>query len=293
VTTLGVGFRLWPSKLPTLSTHFPFISFRTNANVDILTIRMTTTGQLQAATGTTNGNGGTTVATSSGPVTTANAWQHVEIKATKGAGTGALEVRVNGVAIASLTLTGQTFSASNIAQIFIGIADGSGSSDGSMVGYWKDLVIWDTAGSVNNDFLGSVSVRDLYTDADIALNWTPSTGMTGWDLIDKTAVDDTTYISAASSAISPYVGSLTNLPADVTSVRALLTLCRSVKTDGGDCNLQTGLTPNNVDWDDGADTPITTASTFRWDVSELSPDTAAPWTPTEVNSAYVRVDRTL
>jgi hypothetical protein len=292
VTTLGVGFRLWLSKLPTTSTLFPFVSFRDNTNTDILTIRVTTTGQLQAAKATTSGSGGTTLATS-GPVITANTYTHIEIKATKGNGTGALEVQVDGVAVASLALTSQTLSANNIAQIFIGCSEGIGATDANMKSYWKDLVLWDTNGSVGNDFQGSVAVRDLYPDADISLNWTPSSGTTGWDLIDETTPDDADYISAASDAIDPYVASLTDLPIDVTSVRALIPIYRAEKTDGGDCNLQIGLTPNNADWDDGADTPISTAYTFRWDVSELSPDTGSLWTPTEVNSAYVRVDRTL
>jgi hypothetical protein len=290
VTTLGVGFRMWLAKLPTTPSRAPFLDFRTSVNAVILTMRVTTTGQLEVASGTTNGQGGSTLGTTTGPVITANAYNHVEIKATKGAGTGAAEIRVNGVSV--LALTGLTLSASNIAQIFIGVSDASGGDDANMKAYWKDLVLWDTAGSVGNDFQGSVAVRDLYTDADIDLNWTPSTGTTGWDLLDKTAVDDSTYIQAGDPPPDPAVFSLTDLPADVTSVRALIPIYRSIKTDGGDCNLQTGLTPNNTDWDDGADTPITTAYTFRWDVSELSPDTAAPWTPTEVDDAYVRINRT-
>jgi hypothetical protein len=294
VTTLGLGFRWWLDKLPSNTGSFPFVSFRTNTNTDILTVRVTTTGQLQLATGASDsGHGGTTLATSIGPVLTANAYQHVEIKATKGAGTGAVEIRVNGIEIPSLTITGQAMGASNIAQIFVGSAEEAGGSDANMNSYIKDLVLWDTSGTEGNDFQGSVAVRDLYTDADISLNWTPSTGSTGWDLLDKTSVDDATYISAASSAISPYVASLTDLPDDVTSIRALLPIVRAVKTDGGDCNIQVGLTPNNTDWDDGADRPVTTASTFYWDVSQVSPDTLAPWTPVEVNSAYVRIDRTL
>ena len=292
VTTLGVGFRLWLDKLPTSSSYFPFFSFRDNTNTDILTVRVTTTGQLQAAKATTSGAGGTTLATSTGPVITANAYTHIEVKVTKGNGTGELEVRVDGVEVASLTLTAQALSANNIAQIFIGCSEGAGGSDLNMKSYWKDIIIWDTNGSVGNDFQGSVSVRDLYPDADIDLNWTPSTGSTGWDLINETDGDDTNYIQAGDPPPDPYVASLTDLPVDVTSVRALIPIYRSVKTDGGDCNLQIGLTPNNTDWDDGADTPISTAYTYRWDVSELSPDTGTPWTPTEVNSAYVRINRT-
>jgi hypothetical protein len=214
----------------------------------------------------------------------------VEVKGFASATVGTVEVRVNGVVV--LNLTGLNTGADVIGQIVFGTYRANGYEQ-TIEAYWKDVVFWDTSGSVGNDFQGSVAVRDLYTDADISLNWTPSTGSTGWDLIDETTPNDADYISAASAATANYVASLTNLPVDVTSVRALLPICRSVKTDGGDCNLQVGLTPNNTDWDDGADNPLTTAYTFRYDVSELSPDTAAPWTPTEVNAAYVRLDRTL
>lgn len=286
--TLGIATRIWLPQLPADNFSCPLIGFRDGSNNVLCAIRILSTGAIEARS--SDQNAGTQYGVTSGPVVVANAWNHVEVKAFSNAATGTMEVRVNGVAV--LTLTGLNTGTGPIAQIQFGTYK-SVSGAQFIEAYWKDLVLWNTSGSVGNDFQGSVAVRDLYTDADISLNWTPSTGSTGWDLIDKTAVDDTTYIQAGDPPPAASVFSLTDLPVDVTSVRALIPIVRSVKTDGGDCNLQVGLTPNNTDWDDGADNPLTTAYTFRWDVSELSPDTAAPWTPTEVNAAYVRVDRTL
>lgn len=278
-TTGGFGCRLWMGSLPSTNTSTPFISFRNNANANLQILRILSTGAISFAGQTT-----------SGPVVVANAYNHIEVKLFMSATVGTAEVRVNGVPV--IAATGLNTGTDQIAQYTIG-CDATILVTAASDSYWKDMVFWNASGSVGNDFQGSVAVRDLYTDADIDLNWTPSTGSTGWDLLDKTAVDDTTYIEAGDPPPDPAVFSLTDLPADVTSVRALLPIYRAIKTDGGDCNLQAGLTPNNTDWDDGADNPITTAYTFRWDVSELSPDTAAPWTPTEVNDAYVRINRTL
>lgn len=292
VTTLGLAFRMWPVKLPTVEGMCPAFAFRTNANAGIITVWISTTGQLIAYAGGNNMFGGLGAELGrSVPCITANTWQHVETKATKGAGTGAIEIRVNGAV--KLNLTGLTLSASNIAQFSVGNHENSGSSDGAMITYYKDLVVWDTSGSYGNDFQGSVAIHDLIPDGDIALNWTPSTGATGWNLIDENLPNDGDYISAASPPPAAAVFSLTNLPPDVTSIRALLPIMRVMKTDGGDCDVQAGLTPDNVAWVNGANVPVTTAFTYFWSPIHTSPATAAPWTPAEVNAAYVRVNRTV
>jgi hypothetical protein len=84
-----------------------------------------------------------------------------------------------------------------------------------------------------------------------------------------------------------------NLPPDITSVRALISVTRHRKIDGGDGNVQTALSPNGTNWDNGADRPITTAFQYDFDVSEVSPVTSSPWTPVEVDSLKLRINRTL
>lgn len=285
-TTGGIAFRLWTSALPIGNTERgnAYWAFRTSANADIAFFRIGASGQIIAynAAGTQVGE--------SGPVIVANAYNHIETKILRNAAAGTAEVRVNGVA--ALTLTGLALGSSDILNLFIG-QDSEGTQANSRSIYYKDVVFWDGSGSKGNDFQGSVAVHDLYPNADISLNWTPSTGSTGWDLIDETTPNDADYIQAGAPAPAAYVASLTDLPEDVTSVRALLSIVRAVKTDGGDCNLQISLTPNNTAWDDGANRPITTAYTYWWDVSEVSPNTLAPWTPVEVNAAYIKANRTV
>jgi hypothetical protein len=286
--TVGVGCRLWQNELPegNSSDGNAQIGFRTSGNVLVCYIQAQTDGSIAAYN-----SSDVLLGTSALPVLTAGGYHHIETKVLRDAAAGTIEVRVNGVV--ALDLDTLALGASNIGIVTLG-CDVRNSGSTVPGNHYKDFVYWDGSGSAGNDFQGSVAVRDLYTDADIDIgDWTASTGSTIWDLVDETTPDDADYGQAADPAPDPVKMSLTDLPDDVTSVKALIPITRAIKTDGGDCSLQVGLTPNDVDWDDGADNPLTTAYTYRWDVSHTSPDTAAAWTPTEVNAAYVRLDRTL
>lgn len=411
--TQGLSIRLWLSSLPSSSNYTPVISFKDGGNTSFICMRVLTTGAIEFRS--THTNGGTLYGTTTGPVLTANAYNHIEMKVFSNAATGTIELRINGQV--KLNLTGLNTNGADIAQVQVGEnSDATGSH--FQWPYYKDIVLWDTSGTEANDFQGSVSVYDLFADADVSLNWTPSTGALGYPLITDnfpantltatgaisdgevvridntyyrfstagtvdagapagtaanpwrvslgvsvaialsnlfnaigatgvagvdystalvahTTVDangftatavsvtakiatasaivttetganlawvsgtlvlgptDPSYISADATPPAAAVFTMTNLPSDVVSVRALLPLFRAQKTDGGDCNVQAGLSPDNVTWVNGADEPMTVAQTYYWSVIHINPDTAAPWTPGEVNGAYVRVDRTI
>lgn len=104
-------------------------------------------------------------------------------------------------------------------------------------------------------------------------------------------VSDMSLISAVTPPPAAYVCELSNLPPDITSVRGLMSIVRAMKSDGGDGSLQVGLiSAGNVDL--GTDRPITVAQTYYTDICELSPDTGNPWTPPEVDSAQLQINRT-
>lgn len=229
---------------------------------------------------------GAEIASTVAPVISTNSWNHFET--TYDAASGDMEVRLNGVTI----LTG-TAAASGGTVFFAMPAErlGTGGPVGAL--YVKDLVLWDGSGTRNNDFMGTVICRRFKPNADVTLGgWTLSTGASGFALLAKDAVDDTTYAIADDTPPAPMQFGMENLPPDVTSVRAVIPVIRARKIDGGDANLQTALISAG-DFDNGADRPITTAFTYYYDVSELSPDTAAPWTPVEFDAMTTQVDRTV
>jgi hypothetical protein len=293
LTEVGFAFRLWMPELPSQTgsgtgRKTPIIQWRSVANSAMVTVWVSTTGQIVVSTGDQQGSeiGRTTI-----PVLVARAWQHVEINVVQSDTVGSVEVRVEGVT--KLNLTNVNTGASPYAQMVFGIESfGNSATFGAGSAAYKDCVWWDTNGTENVSFLGSVQVYDLVLDGDESLGWTPSTGSTGYDLINETPPDDLDYISADASPPPYSEFTFGDLPSDVVGVRGLVSIARMRKTDGGDANVQMSFMSEG-DEDFGADRPITTAFTYYYDVSELSPDTAAPWNPIEVNNATVRINRTL
>jgi hypothetical protein len=116
--------------------------------------------------------------------------------------------------------------------------------------------------------------------------------MEDFSLLDKPGgVDDSSYIEAGDPPPAASIVELDDLPADVVSVRALMSLVRAQKSDAGDATLQVGIKSASND-DLGTDRVISTAFTYYWDLSEVDPDTAAAWTPSAVDAAQLQMDRT-
>lgn len=412
VDTGGIAFRLWMTRYPLtdLNKGEPRWGVRNISNGNIIYFTIGASGQIKAYN-----SAGTFIDESAPAVVTTNAYNHIETKVFRDAAAGTAEVRVNGTA--KLTLTGLALGANDIVNVFVG-QGGDNTAGSALTAYFKDIIFWDGLGTYATDFQGSVAVYDLYTDADVSLNWLPSIGALGWPLIADdfpsgtltvsgaisdgnvvridntyyrfttagsldsgapagtsgnpwrvligatnadtflnlylaigatgvagvnystaltahTTVDangvtattlsveaklqtasaivttetgantawaagtltggptDPSYISADATPPAAAVFTLTDLPPDVTSIRALLPIYRAQKTDGGDCQVQSGLSPDNATWVNGTNQVLTVAFTYWWSVSHVSPVTVAPWTPGEVNGAYVRMNRTL
>lgn len=283
--TVGVAFRIWPAGLPGSETDAPRPVVFTNASNNVLlTLLLMTTGGLRVFNGA-----GTALGQTSGPVIVANAFQHVEIRAVFDAALGSVQIRVEGVEV--LNVTNVNTLGGNpgpCAQVRNGNSSGATSSF-----FVKDYIIWDGTGTYNNDFIGSCSVVRLTPNADITLGgWTTSSGATGWNLINETPPNDSSFISAADPPPAPAQFSLTNLPTDVTAVRGLMMFGRMRKTDGGDGNVQMSLI-SGVATANGANRPITTAYTYWSDISETDPATSIPWLPSAVDAATIQVNRTV
>jgi len=278
---IGVAFRFYLASLPTGTRGF--LHLLTTGNSGLYGLRVRPNGGIELVKGIS-----TILETADFPVLLANSWNHLEILAD--VVTGEIEVRKNGVEIAALTHTDASPAGGTIG--IVSYPSGNPGSGSFNKMYSKDHVVYNGAGTQFNDFQGNVSVYDQWPDGDQAFNWATSSGATGFNLIDESPPDDADYIEADDTPPAASEFTLGDLPADVTSVRAMISIVRAFKTDGGDGNLQVGLTPDGVDYDDGLDHPLTTSPTYHYDASELSPATGVPWTPIEANSARIRVNRT-
>lgn len=294
--TVGMGAAYYFPSLPTGSDDAAMMEFMDADNSNQVHIGIDSTGALRVTTAQQSTH--TILYNGSEPAIAAGSWHHVEARVTCDAVDGAVEIRVNGVTKVNLTgvntrpFTTALAGAGRISQIrfFCG-------SYGFAI---DDLFVWSDTGDtddLNNDFIGDRKVITLFPSADtgvagLAINGTAS----GYEAINDSITDsdglvddDASYLSSAANTSSAF--SLDNLPANAAVVTALQTYARMKKTDAGACNAQISLVSGS-DVDDGEDRPMTTAYTYWPDVSELNPTTGAPWTPSEVNAAKLRIAKT-
>lgn len=292
--TVGAAARFWFSNLPTVvgDSECPtMFSFRDVNNLIQVDITIDPSGNIIARR---QDNGAQVqLGITANPAIVANAWKHVEAKVKIDNAVGTVEVRVEGVVVLNLagldTYSNQIGSIASIQQV--GQKSCQDAAGPTM--YMKDYIIWDTTTGFNNDFMGSCQVLKIIPDGDVALNWTTSAGLTGFNLINEgTPDDDGSYISAPTPAPAAYKCSLSDLPANVTSVRGVMPIHRSRKTDGGDGNIQVGAI-SGASTGLGADRPITTAYTYWYDVFDTDPATAAAWSRVSVNAMNLQINRTL
>lgn len=287
-TVVGMTCRIWMSNVPvsTERAPAPFV-FCDGSNNVIINVTVSPTGSLQVRR---DGRDGTLIAETSGPVLTANAWTHLSCKATFATG-GSCAISIEKEGVPILTETGLDFEGTTCQQVRYQNYRSPTSSVTTT--YYKDVFIWDGTGTVNNDHPGPVTVYRRPVNADVSSGWTRSSGTSDYELLDESPADDANFISAPDTLPAPSIMELLDLPDEVVSVRAVCMVGRMKKTDGGDCKVQMSISPNATDWADGSDRAITTADTYWFDWSELSPDTGFPWTPVEFNDAEIKINRTL
>lgn len=296
--TVGVACRVWLSRLPDYTGQNSIWEIRDQGNNTLACICVDPTGRLVLRTGINYYGGSATIGQTDTPVLTPNGWYHMEVKATQGgAGLSGIEVRIEGLTV--FQSSALTFRNTNpIAQV--GVSEYSQGNNMPRY-YMKDYVVWDTEGSRNNDWMGSVLVVNLNPEADVDLNWTPSTGTTGFDILNNIPPVDGQYLAAPYSETAPnfpepYVGSLSDLPTETTSVRGVITYARAGKSDGGDGFFQVGLISNPTEGAPatvlGQNRPITVAQTYWRDVFETDPATTGLWTPEAVNRINIQLNRT-
>lgn len=300
-TEVGVSHRVWLPALPIANSQRAWlVRFHDSANRMITGIQVLTTGALAVVSysDSSTTNSYTILDQTSNPVISAQGWYHIETKFTSGTGsTGAIEIRVEGKTV----LEGSTYNFQNSSACYQIVhrctSDGTGASTTFCM---KDYVVWDTSGSYNNDFLGSVLVAELAPASDVSLNWTPSSGTTGYNILNVSSPSNTSYISAPYSTDEPhypdaYVATLSSLPIETTSVKGLVTYVRAAKSDGGDGTLQAGLITDNDTTPVttlGEDRSITVAQTYWMDVFEEDPSTSAAWLVADVNALHFQLNRT-
>lgn len=285
-TTVRFGAAYFFDALPQASDAVFLSKFNDAGNAPQISIYLASTGAIRVFRGD---SGGTLLATSTA-LLTANGWNHVETEVTIDDAAGAVECRLNGVTVVSLTGI-DTKATANLetSQVVIG-HDQNIHQDA--LWYVDDMVCSDDQGGTNDTFIGDVKVYTQFPDADTAdVDWTPSSGGSRFAMIDEEDPDgDATYDEATDPGQKMGL-SFPDVDASITQVVGVIMLHKTKKTDAGIANVQL-TAESSGDTQDGTDRPMTEAYTLYWDCIDQDPHTGAPWTPSTVNAMTVQVTRT-
>jgi len=297
---LGFGAAYYFTALPTDNASHLLFQARDGANAAQFSVTLSTTGVIQVRRG---GQSAAVIAATTSPVMVAGAYQHMELFAVCGnaggsPGGGSIEIRVNGQTVLNESdIDLQNNATNSVEQYAIGESTGSPIFTGTMD--VADIQLWDTTGSVNNDFLGDVQWLAIYPIADrAAQEWTPLVTGNGYEMVDDSTGPDgeSAYIEApfgSPGAISEF--DMTDAPALTSDIVGVVLQPMLRKTDAGDGSAQMSVissegSPETVDA--GADKPLTQVYTYYPEVFETDPATGVRWTIAGFNAMAIRLQRT-
>lgn len=276
--TLVVGVAITPNDLANGVTSF--LKLR-DAGSEQIDLRWTTLGAIQVT------RNGTSLGTSANGVLSDTAYRYVEVKATIHDTTGAVEVRVDGAAVLTLT----NVDTKNTANAYVNQVVISGTLTGSS-SYYDDFYVCDNSGSTNNDFLGDVRVDALLPNADgDYAQLTPSTGTDHYALVDDATPNTTDYNESATAGHKDAYA-MQNLSSITGTIYGVQISIAALKDDAGSRSLKVGVrasgSPGNDSLDAGS--ALSTSQLYYMKINETDPSTAAAWTESGVNAAQALVE---
>ena len=230
----------------------------------------------------TNGAPGTLLGTASGTYGQ-NTWHYIELRLKLGTTTGEAELKINGIQVLNLTNI-NTATGSITAYSAMGKA-----STNVVEAYYDDLYICDTSGSVNNTFLGPISVYTLMPTSNASsTQLTPVGAASNWQAVDEPTADTTTYVETSTTGHRDYYN-FESLPAGVSSVFGVLTRAKSTTPDNGGRRVRLNF-KNGANVLSSAARLLTLGNwLYEYFIAETAPDGSA-WSKTSVDSTEAGVE---
>lgn len=155
----GLGMHL--NQIPINSDSTYPLQFQDNGGGDIATLTVRGDGGMIIRDGD---RFGAILGQTTGPVVQAGTWHHLEMRLKRDAAAGIFELRVDGIEV--LNVTGLSLGANNIAQILHGVSSPIAVVDDPVIMHVDDVIMRDTAGTVNNGFEGDLRVATLHPIAN-------------------------------------------------------------------------------------------------------------------------------
>lgn len=207
---------------------------------------------------------------------------------------GSIEVRLNGSTTPVLNLTNvdtrDSTTAPTVNEVRLGV--GAVSSMFGADVFLDDLVIWDTTGTVNNDWLGDLRVDSYMPNGDgDTVTMTPSTGTTHYTLVDEVPASATDYVigDAAGEKDLFAMGNMSHTP---TVVHAVIPVAHMLKTDAGLRETTLVVKSGGIEYD-GPSIALSTTGVKYGRIVERNPNGDVAWTKSSVDAVQVGVKVTV
>lgn len=274
-------FRTFDSQ-PTWVVGFARLAVTNIYATDILTLEDGGTQQIVVRTNSAGAiaidRGSTQIAISNAGILMADTWFFIEVKATIADSGGAVQVRVNGVVVVSVTNADTKASANASANV---IRFGGG---GSNTARYDDIYILDGTGATLNDFLGDHRVRTLLPAADDVVQFARSTGSYNYANVDDASSDEDTTYNESSTVGAKDFFAFNDLPANPGTITCVQVSARARKNDAGERSLRTKVKSDGTEAN-GATNALGSTYLYSAEVFATDPATGAAWTETAVNAA--------
>lgn len=290
---IGFGCAQFFTNLPVANDRMVLWEWLDIGASEICSVVLQSTGDIHVKRGD---HEGTLVANTTSAAIVAGSYQHIEGFFTFAGGSGAVEIRVNGVTVIDETSV-DIGAASTVRQWRWGSKGNNVVSTGPT--FLEDVYVYDNQGSFNNAIgVGDLKLDAIYPNADTAQSdWTRSGGSADYEMIDETAQDgDTTYVSSSNSNdISEF--ELQDVAASAESIKFLATYTYARKTDAGAATIQAGVgsadvgsppVPSSTLGDSHA---LSEVYTYYMDIFESDPATGVAFTPSAVDDARLILKR--
>lgn len=285
-TSLGSGGAVYFSELP--NTNRGIFGFAPESLSPSAILAVGTDGALHIY----HQQNGIIIASSEPGIIVAGAWIHIEWKVTidpSNGNNGSIQVRVNGVT--RLNLSGLNLGSNMIG--FFGLSTSFTNFGTSFTTvYFDDIYVWNTEGTVNNDFIGDCRVRTIMPNQDTSISeWSVFGASNGFDAInDPSDDDDNSYLEASDNVPVTSSFNLENLPSETGAVHAVQMLAKAKKTETGVANLRFGVESDGV-IQYGLTREMTTSYAYYIDVFQQNPSTGSNWDLSSVNNMSIYIQR--
>lgn len=157
--------------------------------------------------------------------------------------------------------------------------------------YIDDLYVCDGTGTLNNDLLGPVRIDLMEPTSDAATAWATTTGASHYTEVDELPGDDgdTTYIEDSVTGTQDLFG-VGSLPSPtLEEVYAVKVSALAKSPDGGAQDLKL-VAKSGTTASVSAAKALSVGYTYKGELYETNPDTAAAWTVSEVESGNYGVE---